>query len=126
MKLRIKGNSIRLRLTQAEVQQIFQNQPVKEETVFSSGPALTYALYVKQGHETTANFSENELSVIISEDTARQWAGSDEVSIRGEQKIADGQSLKILIEKDFQCLKPREGDEDADTFPHPQMKEQNC
>ncbi|GIT14245.1 MAG: hypothetical protein CM1200mP36_00010 [Gammaproteobacteria bacterium] len=40
--------------------------------------------------------------------------------IVGEQSLDDGGRLKILVEKDFVCLAPREGEEDeADMFPNP-------
>lgn len=34
-----------------------------------------------------------------------------------------GRTLRILIEKDFSCLEPRDGEEDTDTFAHPFQNE---
>jgi hypothetical protein len=39
--------------------------------------------------------------------------------MRGTQRIGSGKSLAILIEKDFECLKPRAGDDPTDLFVNP-------
>jgi len=46
-------------------------------------------------------------------------AQPDEVSLQAEQPLGDGENLKLLVEKDFRCLSPREGEDDADLFPNP-------
>ena len=55
-----------------------------------------------------------------------QWADSEQVSIEAVQTIDDGSELKILVEKDFACLTPREGEDESDLFPHPEEGEANC
>ncbi len=37
----------------------------------------------------------------------------------GGRDVDDGDSLKILVEKDFACLAPREGEDESDMYPHP-------
>ena len=37
----------------------------------------------------------------------------------GEQQHDNGDVLSILVEKDFACLAPREGEDESDMFPHP-------
>ena len=32
----------------------------------------------------------------------------------------------ILVEKDFQCLAPREGEDESDMFPHPDGDSTTC
>lgn len=49
----------------------------------------------------------------------QRWAGPKEVAIRGEQALTGDGALSILLEKDFTCLTPRDGEEDADSFPNP-------
>jgi hypothetical protein len=34
--------------------------------------------------------------------------------------------LKILVEKDFACLAPREGEDESDMFPHPKAATDGC
>ena len=44
---------------------------------------------------------------------------SEQVSIEADEALDDGDSLKILVEKDFACLAPREGEDETDMYPHP-------
>ena len=78
MKLRIRGNSIRLRLGQSEVRR-------------------------------------------MPNDLMRQWAETDQVGIEGIQVGSDGGALKILVEKDFECVESTNDESQEDAFPHPQL-----
>jgi hypothetical protein len=50
----------------------------------------------------------------------QEWRGTDLVGMeRTWQQVEDAQ-LRVLIEKDFSCLKPRDDGEDLDAFPNPQ------
>ena len=42
------------------------------------------------------------------------------MSIAAVETLDDGDLLKILVEKDFACLAPREGEDETDMYPHPQ------
>ena len=44
----------------------------------------------------------------------------------GEQVLDDGAKLAILVEKDFACLAPREGEDESDMFPHPDAGSSAC
>lgn len=117
MKLRIFGNSIRLRLSQSELENL-RLHGVVEDAVSFGNAALTYKLKTAEVPEPTAAFEQNLIAVYLPEPLARQWATTDEVSIRAEQPLPEGEKLKILIEKDFKCLTPRDEDE-SDNFPNP-------
>jgi hypothetical protein len=81
---------------------------------------LDYELRVANNDQNIiASFNDNCISIGISEGIIDKWAGTDEISISGKVKISDQEELSILIEKDFQCLSPREEDE-TDMFPHPE------
>lgn len=115
MKLRIRGNSIRLRLTKTEVANLAEQILVEETTDFGNGQTLVYAVLSDEKIDSvTANFQNGRIEILIPQQTAKTWAKSEEVGISAEQG-----ALKIMIEKDFNCLTPRNADEDADTFPHP-------
>lgn len=119
MKLRTKSNSIRLRLTQSEVGQMSAKKIVKETIFFPNSEALTYELkVVNDDRDITANFYKSTISIGIPESVIDRWSGSDEVSISGSVKVIDQEELSILVEKDFQCLSPRDEDE-TDMFPNP-------
>lgn len=114
MKLRIRGNSIRLRLTQNEVEKIGAKESIEEKTEFPNGEDFIYKISVAEIENLSASFSNGKIEILISDQTSQNWANSDEVGIYG----AVG-NIKIAIEKDFKCLTPRQGDDDTDTFPHP-------
>lgn len=120
MKLRVRGNSIRLRLTQSEIVRFGETGLVEEIIEFGGESKLIYALESSaQAKSVEAGFSENRVVVIIPQSKAENWTNSNKVGIKAEQSIGDNKILRLLIEKDFACLEPREGEEDADTFPHP-------
>lgn len=118
MKIRILDDSIRLRLDRDEVDRIGAGGAVEGRTRFPGGAAFVYRLGVGTG-ELTAAFAEGELGIALPRDVARHWATEEtEVSIRGELPLEDG-TLGILVEKDFECLDPREGESQANRFRNP-------
>ena len=120
MKLRIRDNSVRLRLTRGEVDQLRDSGVVSATTSFPGGREFQYAVESSPAIVTPGAFlSECVVTVRLPETTVLAWANSDQVSIKGEQRL-DDDSLSILVEKDFTCLVPREGEDDSDMFPHPE------
>ena len=132
MKLRIRGNSIRLRVTQSEVAKLIAGDAVEETTVIGDAQ-FGYALIPQNADsadDASAGSSSDgaslvaaslttldgstQLRVTLSAAYARAWGESNEVGI-----TADVDALSVLIEKDFACLDPRDGVEDSDTFPNP-------
>ena len=120
MKMRVRGNSIRLRLTQSEVVEFSETGSVEDAIEFGGGNKLIYALCSKPEAETVkAEYEDNRIVITVPQTQARRWVDSNDVGIKIEQDIGGGNVLRLLIEKDFACLEPREGEEDADAFPHP-------
>ena len=121
MKIRICGNSIRLRLKRTEVDQIAAGNSILEETHFPDS-VLTYRLDVSGRPDFSASFDNAVLVIGLPKTIVSDWAVSDEVSLSAEQKLPGTGSLSLLIEKDFSCLEPghhRDCEDDDDTFPHP-------
>jgi len=121
MKLRICGDSIRLRLKVGEVDRLAAGESIVEETRFPDS-VLSYRLDTSGNGGITAKFGDGRLVVSLPKADAEEWASTDKVSLTGEQDIADGGTLSLLIEKDFKCLEPghhRECSDDEDTYPHP-------
>jgi hypothetical protein len=120
VKLRIRDNSIRLRLAQGEVAELRSAGVVSARTTFPGGRYLDYAVESSPANiRPQAFLSESTLTVRLPETTVLAWSGSEQVSIEAEQPLDDGDSLKILVEKDFVCLAPREGEDESDLYPHP-------
>jgi len=114
MKLRLQGNSVRLRLTRSEVERLRETGLVEESVNFGAGAALAYRLQSRpeQG-PVEAACRQGIMTVSVDQETAQAWAGSDEVGL-----YAQSGALAISVEKDFRCLThPREDERDA--YPHP-------
>lgn len=119
MKLRIRGNSLRLRVSQSELAEIAETGRAEDRIRFCAGAELRYQVAVQPNGAVSAEFSGDRLSVSLPRSEAERWLAPGEISIRGEQLIGDGERLRILVEKDFACLTPREGEDESDLFPNP-------
>lgn len=125
MKLRIRGNSLRLRLLRGEVEQFGETGRIAETIQFGASPAEQIIYSLEADGKTAkieADFAENKITVKVPLEFARNWAESDEVSLRGEQLIENETFLKILIEKDFVCIDRKDDQDNEDAFPHPTGK----
>ena len=127
MKLRIRDNSIRLRLARAEVNDLRESGVVTSRTGFPGVREFQYSLESSPASVNPAAFySDNEIKVRLPETMVLAWATTEQVSIRGEQVLDDGATLSILVEKDFACLAPRAGEDESDMFPHPDAGTADC
>lgn len=128
MKLRITGNSIRLRLMKSEVAQLAETGLVEETIEFGLTPdqRLTYALSLSESIEIPcAEMKSNRLSIILPAPQAETWRQTDQIGIRAGQILSADKKLQILVEKDFACLEERPGEDESDAFPHPKTG-QSC
>ena len=127
MKIRIKNNSIRLRLTRGEVDTMRDNGVVTSVTGFPGGRQFKYSLESSPASVNPAAFySDNEIRVRLPETVVLAWTTTEQVSIEGDQVLDDGEKLSILVEKDFACLAPRDGEDESDMYPHPETDSTEC
>jgi hypothetical protein len=120
MKLRIRGNSVRIRVTRSELAAVAERGYAEDAVRFSPQTVLRYRLSASPEEQVAAEFSGDLIHVRVPQSAVRRWVEPSEVSIRGEQPLGDGETLRILVEKDFECLAPREGEDDSDLFVNPQ------
>ena len=123
MKMRIKGNSLRLRVTPSEVKRLLQHGGIREHVQLTADPEdrLTYAVKSSlSGATTTVAYQSGNITVSVPEIQLRTWAGSDDVGLYVELPLSDGHALSVAIEKDFACL-DRNDAENEDTFPNPNL-----
>lgn len=124
MKLRIRGNSIRLRLARSEVATLGNEGRVQQTIAFGpgAGDVLTYALVTSAGTEqVVARMESGAITVLLPPPVAGTWVATDQVTIAAEQPgvgPAGADVLRILVEKDFTCLHTG-CDELGDTYPRP-------
>ena len=124
MKIRIKGNSLRLRLEKSEVQRLAADGMVQETIEFAPGQRLVYCLECRDSLEQMqAVYEPGAIRVLLPRLQALDWAHSETISLVGEQPAAGNGPLRLLVEKDFACLNPRavwqEDQHDQFSNPHP-------
>ncbi|HEY1960731.1 MAG TPA: hypothetical protein VGH28_34200 [Polyangiaceae bacterium] len=113
MKLRIRGNSIRLRLGQTEVATLREGGVIEESVAFAGG-ALVYAIERRDVPAIAASFDGKRIAVAVPNPIALDFCDGDRVGFEG----ASG-AVRVLVEKDWQCLAPR-GEDESDAYPHPE------
>lgn len=118
MKIRIKDNSVRFRLTKSEVEQIGRTGKFTSHTEFE-GSSFSYSVQVHpEAEELQAGFRDNTITLYLPPALAHEWTGTDKVGLEHTLVQANGKSLFLLLEKDFVCLDDRDEDE-SDNYPNP-------
>ena len=123
MKLRIKGNTLRLRLTQTEVDTIATGEVI-DKTQFPGGKELVYKIVKGNGFD--AQFANDVVLIQLPSNEVDEWASSDQVTIGFTSPLGDNEILDIAVEKDFQCLTERPKEDESDMFPNPLEKHAKC
>jgi hypothetical protein len=115
MKLRLNGNSLRLRLTRPEVMGLCETGTVERSVDFGLGTVLIYRI---QSRDVTAPihavFCNHSITIRVPAESVAIWAAANEVGLYGQQG-----ALNIAVEKDFRCLNHRPDEEDLDAYPRP-------
>ena len=123
MKLRLRGNSIRLRLNRPEVAQFASRGTIEEALCYGAGAGeqLTYGL------ERSASAQDIQLSVapgrimiLVPESLARDWVDTERVSMESTSRTTAPNELTILVKKDFRRL--HGASKDPDLYPNPLEK----
>ena len=126
MKLRLRENSIRLRLLQTEVRRLREIGNVSETIVFGVNPTenLTYSLRVSgETEKIFAQMIDNQIEIFLPLSVMENWADTNEIGLYATQAIGDLGELKITVEKDFVCVERPNDADNADAFPY---SEPNC
>ncbi len=122
MKVRIRENTLRIRLTQTEVAALARGEKVEQETRFAEASILTSSVAGSAAVPSPrASLQGSIISVQLPAATLDRWANSDEITIEEEQSTGDGPPLLLRIEKDFQCLH-NEAEKIADAYPNPRRQ----
>jgi hypothetical protein len=125
MKLRLRGNSVRIRLTQTEVKGLDHNGAWEETVVF--GPTamhrFVYRVETTPALRPSVSMSVSGFETLVTAalpvKQVREWAGGNEVGIYFEESWG----LKIVIEKDFRCLDEKRDEDESDNFDNPNTVE---
>lgn len=126
MKLRIKGATLRLRLTQGEIRALQERGEVEEQVPFAPGVSLIYRLRKDAAaRQIGASYRGNVVEILVPAATADEWCANQQVTLAQLQAVG-GAQLNITLEKDFACLAPRAGEDESDNFPHPEAGATKC
>lgn len=114
MKIRIKGNSLRYRLTRSEVTTLWKKGCLEERTEFADN-TLVYAIETANDDKLTANFNSNKITLYMPKAMINELYHTDKVGF--EDKSG---TLSLLVEKDFVCIDNTEEDQ-SDNYPNPNI-----
>jgi len=112
MKLRIKSNSIRYRLTRTDVDQLLKEGYLKDGVNFGDNE-LAYVLQTTTDEQLSADFKNNIVILYMPTSMLTELANTDKV---GFEHTAG--ALYLLVEKDFMCLDEVVEDQ-SDNYPNP-------
>jgi hypothetical protein len=120
MKVRLFHDSIRFRLSRDEVETLSRQGRLENVTRFAPARSLVCTLATAADVSTLkARFEDSCITVLIPAASARRLLATDQLSISHEQPSGPQSSLKILIEKDFECLDAEKNEPGVKFFPNP-------
>ena len=119
MKLRIRGNSIRLRLSKTEVAAFQQYGSVADIIEIPDRP-ISYALEKGDSETLKVYRLEDSIRVMMPFDMAERWNADDQVGFSYDQVIGE-KKITILVEKDFQCSTPEDCEPEQDLYANPNL-----
>ena len=120
MKLRIKGNSLRLRISQSEMTALLRDECIAETIRFGKGPEarLTYVLrHADVEGDICMEYQAPTVTIVLSTAAAKRWANGNDVGVYGDAAFGND-AVALLVEKDFACLDGNDP-QDEDAFPNP-------
>ncbi|MDR3681051.1 MAG: hypothetical protein P4L41_13885 [Flavipsychrobacter sp.] len=119
MKIRIKGNSIRLRLTRPEVDQLALTGSLEERTEFAD-TTFTYALEQRDNIDNlSADMMGTKMTMYIPAVLAVDWTNNNIVSFNNTIATTNGKQLMLLLEKDFKCIDSEIVEDQSDNYDNP-------
>jgi len=119
MKIRIKGDSIRFRLTKTEVETLCKKGYIEEITHLGSQP-FKYAVTRKSIESMDIQYEDHTILLGISDKKIQGWESNETVGFETTLAVDADNNAHLLLEKDFVCLDERIEDQ-SDNYPNPKM-----
>lgn len=121
MKVRMKGNSLRLRIPRSELDKLVRDGRI-EETIWLAPEengrqtwAMEHSTSVKSA---SLRFAPPEIAAVFPTSEVERWAGGEEVGIYASIDLGPRGVLELIVEKDFACMHGS-AEENRDAFPNP-------
>ncbi|WP_179413852.1 DUF7009 family protein [Mucilaginibacter sp. E4BP6] len=115
MKLRIKSDSLRYRLTRSDVDTLAREGYLEDQINFAGNP-LIYAVQLTNGEVLTSSYIDNKITLSMARKMIIELVDTDRVGF--ENKAGE---LHLLVEKDFTCLDNVDEDQ-SDNYPNPLLQ----
>lgn len=114
MKIRIKGNSLRYRLTKSETAKLWSAGFLQERTEFA-GKTLEFAIVITNDDKLSADYIADRIVLNMPKAMIDELNNTDKVGF-------DDQTgpVSLLVEKDFVCIDNVEEDQ-SDNYPNPRI-----
>ena len=119
MKIRIKDNSVRLRLTRTEVEKFGKEKYIEGRTEFCNGEFIYAMRRDDTTEEICADLSDNKITMHIPASISDAFVNTDTVGFQQEQILANGNKLFLLFEKDFKCIDGEILEDQSDNYENP-------
>lgn len=101
MKLRIRGQQLRIRTDPEEMRALAAGRCIEDRIQLAPDRALIYRLSIAHGAQAIAvGFDGNVIDVRLPEEPAKRWCSTDLVGLSGTQPRGAGK-LEVSVEKDF-------------------------
>jgi hypothetical protein len=120
MKIRLQGNSIRYRLREPELEH-FKEYGIVTETIQlgeAPGDQLRFTLVRSSNSDITIQHVERTTTIHVPQPLSDRWTDSDLVGFDAIIPIGNGDTLTVLVEKDFKCLDGTDED-NVGAYPNP-------
>lgn len=124
MKIRIQDSSIRFRLSKSDLKLLVKKGKVSSKCIFGNSQVFKYSVVSNKKGNTEylcVDLKKNHVKIELAASDVKEWVTTDLEGFDAHMENGTKDGLYVLIEKDWQCLKPRDEDE-SDLFPHPEAK----
>ncbi|MBV9759331.1 MAG: hypothetical protein JO340_02095 [Acidobacteriaceae bacterium] len=115
MKLRLRQNSLRLRVNRPEVENLAAGGSLEQRVQFPDGAALAYIFESASSATASATFRDGVIRVSAPAWQVQDWARGEAIGLYF-QLSAGGEALHVAIEKDLECLDAPPEERDANAF----------
>lgn len=119
MKLRLKDNTIRIRLSVEEVHTLMKEDKISSATNFPGRESLTTCLGLHEQTDISVCFKDGEIDILLPLLKMKDWHLDDRVGHQWVVDLDQDDHLTILVEKDFKCLTERPGEDESALYPNP-------
>ena len=121
MKIRIKENSVRFRLTKSEVATFCKEGFFALQTDFNE-KVFNYAVKAVKGIENlSVSYEGDSIQMLVPDAVRKDWADSNRIGFENTIETKNGKSIYLLLEKDFVCLDETTEDQ-SDNYPNPKTE----